>query len=195
MVVRPVVVELIVTVQMPEPSVVQVLLPAKLALAPRVLVNVAVTSTPEAGPKLNPGASRLSTVTVRVCEAPTWLAAFSAFSVIRASHKLKVPSAKSLSCAPTAADERVSARKLEKHAGEPLMAVQNREILMPPSKNVPGGNVPEAPLLGVYGQGAVCGVLFTVAQTRSPAGPGGTQSIPENFKLRAPSEPPEPTHS
>ena len=56
--------------------------------------------------------------------------------VIVAEHRLNVPEAKSDSVAVVDCDERVSARKLEKHVSPNPRSVRSR----PPSKNVPVPN-------------------------------------------------------
>src|SRR5438128_12467218 len=78
-------------------------------------------------------------------------------SVLRL-HKGKLPRTKSERVAVGDCEERVSARKLEKHPCRPK-AVRST----PSSRNSPGAGL-EAPLLLVYDQGTLMGAPLTIAK-------------------------------
>src|SRR5436190_23304087 len=116
--------------------------------------------------------------------------------VISTPHTGKAPTTKSLSTAVVDVEERVSAKKLEKHGGvEPL---KTAVMLMPPSKKLNCGKVPGAPDFGVYGQGAAVGSALLIAHASSPVRVGPHLAA---FSFRTSCmvppfwSPPEPTHS
>ena len=73
---------------------------------------------------------------------------------------LRLPRAKSLSCASVSCEERVSARKVPKHGGSPP---NMSDRLMPPSKNWPTPKL-VLPSLLRKGQGAVAVAALVTAQ-------------------------------
>src|SRR2546425_12435337 len=78
-------------------------------------------------------------------------------------HTGNAPIVKSLSVAVTDFDDRVSDMKDAKQGGVPRSAV----MLMPPSKKLNWGKIPDGPDLGGYAHGAVGGESFEMAQALS----------------------------
>src|SRR5438874_6597487 len=78
-------------------------------------------------------------------------------------HTGNAPIVKSLSVAVTDCDDRVSDRKDAKQGGVPRSCV----MLMPPSKKLNWGKIPDGPDFGVYAHGAVVGESFDIAHALS----------------------------
>src|SRR6266550_4548726 len=89
----------------------------------------------------------------------TTLALSQAF-VMLMPHTGNEPIVKSLSVAVTDADDRVSDMKDAKQGGVPSSCV----MLMPPSKKLNCGKIPDGPDFGVYAHGAWVGESFEMAQ-------------------------------
>src|SRR5919201_3522066 len=105
----------------------------------------------------------------------------------------KAPTAKSLSVAVTDCDDRVSARNDAKHGG----VVSSALTLMPPSKKLNCGKVPDGPVFGVYAHGAAVGIAFEMAQARSSVFVPHFAPFSVRRSCREPPfwSPPVPTHS
>src|SRR5438093_9635147 len=103
------------------------------------------------------------------------------------------PIVKSLSVAVTDCDDRVSDMKDAKQGGVPRSAV----MLMPPSKKLNWGNVPDGPDFGVYAHGALVGESFEMAQARSSVFVPHLAAFSVSLSCNVPPfwSPPVPTHS
>src|SRR5437764_6074672 len=103
------------------------------------------------------------------------------------------PTVKSLSVAATDCDDRVSDMNDAKHGGVPRSCV----MLMPPSKKLNCGNVPDGPDFGVYAHGAGAGELFEMAQALSSVLVPhlAAVSVRRRRNVRPFWSPPVPTHS
>src|SRR5437870_4043259 len=103
------------------------------------------------------------------------------------------PSVKSLRVAVTDADDRVSDIKDAKQGGVPRSCV----MLMPPSKKLNWGNVPDGPDFGVYAHGAAVATAFEMAQALSSVLDPHFASFSVRRSCNVPPfwSPPVPTHS
>ena len=127
-------------------------------------------------------------VTVKVCGSPTSLMSLPWIATV-APHSGKDAWAKSINTASIDGEERVSARKFEKHGAIPLFSALT---LTPPSMNADIGYVPfvvPGPL-GSYDQGTPVTVdVFTTAQAFAVS----QLPAPKNTSFRVPSLSLQPT--
>src|SRR5437879_6109375 len=108
-------------------------------------------------------------------------------------HTGNAPMVKSLSVAVTDCDDRVSDRKDAKQGGVPSSAV----MLMPPSKKLNCGKIPDGPDFGVYAHGAAVGKSFEMAQALSSVLDPHLAAFSVRRSCKVPPfwSPPLPTHS
>src|SRR5437667_9873475 len=108
-------------------------------------------------------------------------------------HTGNAPTVKSLSVAVTDCDDRVSDMKDAKQGGVPRSCV----MLMPPSKKLNWGNVPDGPDFGVYAHGAAVAKVFEMAQALSSVLDPHLASFSVRRRRNVPPfwSPPVPTHS
>src|SRR5439155_25919654 len=108
-------------------------------------------------------------------------------------HTGNEPIVKSLSVAVTDADDRVSDMKDAKQGGVPSSCV----MLMPPSKKLNCGKIPDGPDFGVYAHGGVVGDAFAIAHALSaaPHPPLAAVTVTRSRTFPPFGSAPVPTHS